>query len=44
MLSLPLPWVRRWVLADIRRLGRWGQKQAERHLKRRGCRSKGRWR
>jgi putative endonuclease len=39
MLLLPLPWVRRWVLADIRRLGRWGQKQAERHLKRRGCRT-----
>lgn len=38
MLSLPLPWVRRRLLADIYRLGRWGQKQAERHLKRRGCR------
>lgn len=34
-----LPWVRRWLLADIYRLGRWGQKQAERHLKRRGCRT-----
>ena len=34
-----LPWIRRWLLADIRRLGRWGQKQAERHLKRNGCRT-----
>ncbi len=39
MLSFPLPWVRRWLLADIRRLGGWGQKQAERHLRRRGCRT-----
>jgi putative endonuclease len=34
-----LPWTRRWLLADIRRLGRWGQKQAERHLKRKCCRT-----
>jgi len=34
----PLPWVRRWLLADIYRLGRWGQKQAERRLRRSGCR------
>lgn len=33
-----LPWIRRWLLADIYRLGRWGQKQAERRLKRDGCR------
>ena len=33
-----LPWTRRWLLADIYRLGRWGQKQAERCLKRKGCR------
>ena len=39
MLTVPLPWVRRWVSADIRRLGRWGQKQAERHLRRRHCRT-----
>ena len=39
MLRLPLPWVRRWLLADIYRLGRWGQKQAERYLRRRGCRT-----
>ena len=34
-----LPWIRRWLLADIYRLGRWGQKQAERHLRRSGCRT-----
>lgn len=39
MLSFPLPWVRRWLLADIRRLGRWGQRRAERHLVRRHCRT-----
>lgn len=33
-----LPWTRRWLLADIYRLGRWGQKQAERRLVRDGCR------
>lgn len=34
-----LPWSRRWLLADIRRLGRWGQKQAERHLRQKRCRT-----
>ncbi len=33
-----LPWMRRRLLADIHRLGRWGQKQAERRLVRDGCR------
>lgn len=37
--SRPLPWIRRWLLSDIRRLGRWGQRQAERMLKRRGGRT-----
>ena len=36
---LLLSWVRGWLLADSRRLGRWGQKQAERHLKRGRCRT-----
>lgn len=35
----PLWWMRAWLLADIRRLGRWGQRRAERHLKGRGCRT-----
>ncbi|MCI0499848.1 MAG: YraN family protein [Planctomycetales bacterium] len=34
-----LPWVRKKLLATPARLGRWGQDQAERHLKRRGCRT-----
>ena len=35
----PLPWRRRRLLADIRRLGRWGQRQAERRLNRDGRRT-----
>jgi putative endonuclease len=31
-----LPWVRTRLLRDPKRLGRWGQQQAERYLKRRG--------
>ncbi|MCE5187329.1 MAG: YraN family protein [Planctomycetaceae bacterium] len=31
-----LPWVRTSLLRDPKRLGRWGQRQAERYLKRRG--------
>jgi putative endonuclease len=38
-LMRPLPWVRRGLLSDRRRLGRWGQRQAERHLRRQGCRT-----
>jgi putative endonuclease len=33
---LLLPWVRAKLLRDPKRLGRWGQRQAERYLKRRG--------
>jgi putative endonuclease len=29
-------WTRRWLTADPRRLGRWGERQAERYLRRRG--------
>lgn len=32
-------WGRKKLLADPKKLGRWGQKQAERHLRRRGCRT-----
>ncbi len=38
-LSRPWPWMRRRLLADRQRLGRWGQRQAERTLTRRGCRT-----
>ena len=31
-----LPWVRTKLLADPKRLGRWGQLQAEKYLKRKG--------
>jgi putative endonuclease len=34
-----LPWVRAKLLRDPKRLGRWGQRQAERYLKRRGLTS-----
>jgi putative endonuclease len=32
-------WGRRRLLADSKRLGRWGQRQAERFLRRKGCRT-----
>ncbi|MHC4773346.1 MAG: YraN family protein [Planctomycetota bacterium] len=32
-----LPWVRKKLLADPHRLGRWGQKRAETFLKRKRC-------
>ena len=34
-----LPWLRKRLRAVPARLGRWGQNQAERYLKRRGCRT-----
>jgi putative endonuclease len=34
-----LPWVRKSLRAAPARLGRWGQDQAERYLKRRGCKT-----
>ena len=34
-----LPWVRRKLLSDPHRLGRWGQNRAESYLRRRGLRT-----
>ena len=34
-----LSWGRKRLLADPKKLGRWGQKQAERYLRRKGCRT-----
>ena len=33
-----LPWVRKRLLCDPKRLGRWGQNRCEKFLKRTGCR------
>lgn len=34
-----LPWVRKRLLDDPKRLGRWGQRRCERFLQRSGCRT-----
>lgn len=34
-----LPWVRKQLLCDSKRLGRWGQSRCEKFLKRTGCRT-----
>ena len=33
------PWMRSRLLSDPKRLGRWGQRRSESHLKRAGCRT-----
>jgi len=34
-----LPWIRRKLVSDPHRLGRWGQNQAEKYLRRRGLKT-----
>lgn len=34
-----LPWVRKRLLADPKRLGRWGQAHSQKYLARRGCKT-----
>lgn len=34
-----LPWVRKRLLTDPKRLGRWGQNRSQKYLSRRGCKT-----
>lgn len=34
-----LPWVRKRLLSDPKRLGRWGQSRSQKYLSRRGCKT-----
>lgn len=36
---LGAPWMRHRLLSDPKRLGRWGQRRSESHLRRTGCRT-----